>query len=85
MENPFSHNRATNVIGRVLDEVAKEEETERHCDHSDPALCKISFASLEHRIMMKLWEHDCLTDHALETVGMAGRNGEAELRLDQSA
>ena len=26
MENPFTHNRATNVIGRVLDKLADESE-----------------------------------------------------------
>jgi hypothetical protein len=64
MENPFTHNRATNVIGKVLDAAAAE-----------AALTdgEISFASLEYRIMMKLWEADCLTDHALETVGLDGR------------
>jgi len=80
MENPFVHNRATNIIGRVLDKVAEEEAKP---DHEK----EISFASLEYRIMMKLWEHDCLTDHALETVGLAGRHGYAELheRHDESA
>lgn len=86
MENPFTHNRATNVIGRVLDKLADESEYEKTCDHTDEN-CKISFASLEYRIMMALWEHDCLTDHALEQVGLAGRQGYAELheRRDESA
>jgi hypothetical protein len=81
MENPFSHNRATNIIGRVLDKLADESEYEKTCDHTDEH-CKISFASLEYRIMMALWEADCLADSALETVGLAGRQGYAELHED---
>ena len=85
MENPFTHNLAVNVIGKVLDKLADESEYEKTCDHKD-VNCKISFASLEYRIMMALWEADCLTDHALEHAGLAGRHGYAELheRKDES-
>lgn len=68
MENPFSHNRATNVIGKLLDKVKEEAEKVE-------SELEISMASVEYRIMMALWEADCLTDRALEIIGLAGRHG----------
>ena len=68
MENPFSHNRATNLIGKVLDEDAKLRETG-----------EVTFASLEYRIMMRLFNAGCLTPRAEETIGLAGRMGYPEI------
>jgi hypothetical protein len=72
MENPFTHNRATNLIGQVLDQDAIDSKHEETCDHKGTD-CRMSFGSLEYTIMMVLFNSGCLTEHALETVGLEGR------------
>lgn len=79
MENPFTHNRATNVIGRVLDKEREnfeklkalniEEDEGKRAAQAE----LLDFASLEYRIMSKLLNEGCLTEKALETVGLEGR------------
>ena len=72
MENPFTHNRATNLIGQALDQDEADAEFEKTCDHKGTD-CRLRFASLEYVIMMTLLNNGCLTEHALETVGLEGR------------
>ncbi len=72
MENPFTHNRATNLIGQVLDQEALDAKHEETCDHKGTDCC-MRFGSLEYVIMMMLFNNGCLTEHALETVGLEGR------------
>lgn len=64
MENPFLHNRAMNVIGRVLDE-----------DKALQEKGELSYASLEARIAFRLEAEGLLTDKAFEVVGLEGRFG----------
>jgi len=73
MENPFSHNRATNIIGRLLDAERENLEKLKTAATTEERLELLDFSSLEYRIMMNLWSAGCLTDHALETVGLEGR------------
>jgi len=72
MENPFSHNRATNVIGKVLDAVAEQKKREAA---GEPMLIG---PSLEARIAHALEAEGLLNEKAMETVGLAGRFGHPE-------
>jgi len=80
MENPFTHNRATNLIGQVLDRDAIDSKYEETCDHKGTD-CRMRFGSLEYVIMMMLFNNGCLTDRALETVGLEGRGDPTPRKL----
>lgn len=69
MESPFSHNRATNVIGRILD--AHQEQKAKE-DNGAPVILG---PSLEASIAHALEAEGLLNDKALEIVGLEGRNG----------
>jgi len=76
VENPFYHNRATNLIGQILDKERKVFEKMKaavSAESNEEQLELMEFASLEHRIMTKLLNEGCLTEKALETVGLEGR------------
>lgn len=74
MENPFLHNRATNLIGQVLDKEKENLEKLKKAVTNEEQAELMNFASLEHRIMTKLLNEGCLTEKALETVGLEGRH-----------
>jgi hypothetical protein len=73
VENPFTHNRATNLIGRVLDRERENFEKLKKAATTEEQAELLDFASLEYRIMSKLLNEGCLTEKALETVGLEGR------------
>jgi hypothetical protein len=71
MENPFAHNRATNIIGQVLDAQARAVLKAKENPNDVEAM---HFASLEYRIMHALLDAGCLTEQAQELVGLEGRD-----------
>lgn len=73
MENPFTHNRATNLIGQVLDAERKNFEKLRAAVATEEREELLDFASLEYRIMSRLLNEGCLTEKALEEIGLEGR------------